>query len=171
MARDRSRSRSRHLEPRQADRVSLNVGGLKYVASRTTLCSVPDSMLGRMFGGAIPSDKDDEGSVWIDRDGAIFRWVLNHLRGNRALPATEAELELLVGEANYFSLPELEQAASGRLVQARAANEAHVAFHRQGLVVLQTMGEAMDKFGDTIKRSTGYRPGSYVWVKATCEQD
>mmetsp|Transcript_123129 Transcript_123129/g.230173 ORF Transcript_123129/g.230173 Transcript_123129/m.230173 type:complete len:116 (-) Transcript_123129:34-381(-) len=80
-------------------------------------------MLGRMFSGDLPSDRDDQGHVFIDRDGPTFRWVLNHVRGSRALPDTAAELDLLVHEASFFCLPDLEAAARAALTNKRKVEQ------------------------------------------------
>lgn len=62
--------------------VKLNVGGVRLMTTKTTLTAVPGSLLGAMFSGRFPLPKDDEGNVFIDRDGEIFRYViLPWLRG------------------------------------------------------------------------------------------
>ncbi|XP_028656150.1 BTB/POZ domain-containing protein KCTD21-like isoform X3 [Erpetoichthys calabaricus] len=48
--------------------VTLNVGGKLYTTSRATLACYPDSMLGAMFSGKLPSSKDSQGNCFIDRD-------------------------------------------------------------------------------------------------------
>ena len=49
--------------------ITLDVGGVRYKTSLMTLTRYPDSMLGRMFGGDIPSTTDQDGAFFIDRDG------------------------------------------------------------------------------------------------------
>ena len=42
--------------------IELNVGGMLYTTTRSTLTKFPDSMLGRMFGGDTqPSHLDSQG--------------------------------------------------------------------------------------------------------------
>ena len=62
-------------------RVKLNVGGVKYETTLTTLTADGDSsMLGSMFSGRHELQTNDEGEVFIDRDGTHFGHVLNMLR-------------------------------------------------------------------------------------------
>jgi hypothetical protein len=62
-------------------RVKLNVGGVKYETTLTTLTADGDeSMLGSMFSGRHALVTNDEGEVFLDRDGTHFGLVLNVLR-------------------------------------------------------------------------------------------
>ena len=62
-------------------RVKLNVGGVKYETTLTTLTADGDnSMLGSMFSGRHELQTNDEGEVFIDRDGKHFGYILNMLR-------------------------------------------------------------------------------------------
>ncbi|XP_075853946.1 BTB/POZ domain-containing protein KCTD8 [Microcebus murinus] len=100
--------------------VELNVGGQVYVTRHATLLSVPGSTLACMFapaGGArggggrrgeLP--RDSRARFFIDRDGFLFRYVLDFLRDRRlALPERFPERERLLREAEYFQLAELVQ--------------------------------------------------------------
>lgn len=61
--------------------VTLNVGGELYTTSVATLTKYPDSMLGVMFNGKFPTTtKDKQGNCFIDRDGEMFKYILNYLR-------------------------------------------------------------------------------------------
>jgi hypothetical protein len=62
-------------------RVKLNVGGVKYETTLTTLTAEGDnSMLGSMFSGRHELHPNDDGEVFIDRDGTHFGYILNMLR-------------------------------------------------------------------------------------------
>jgi len=62
-------------------RVKLNVGGVKYETTLTTLTADGDeSMLGSMFSGRHALVTNDDGEVFLDRDGTHFGLVLNVLR-------------------------------------------------------------------------------------------
>ena len=88
--------------------INLNVGGKLYTTSISTLTKYPDSMLGRMFKGDLPSAKDAQGNVVIDRDGKLFRYVLSFLRSSKLiLPENFNELSLLQEEAEFYQIPEL----------------------------------------------------------------
>lgn len=62
-----------------------------------------------MFNGSIPIVLDSlKQHYFIDRDGKMFRHILNFLRTN-SLPVAESfeELELLYEEARYYDIPAL----------------------------------------------------------------
>uniref|UniRef100_A0A672GB53 Potassium channel tetramerization domain containing 11 n=1 Tax=Salarias fasciatus TaxID=181472 RepID=A0A672GB53_SALFA len=87
------------------DPVSLNVGGQVYTTTLDTLTRYRDSMLGAMFTGQIPALRDRRGNVFIDRDGNVFRHILNFLRsGALDLPRGFKELALLRREADFFQI-------------------------------------------------------------------
>eukprot|EP00439_Symbiodinium_sp_Y106_P016820 s32_g2.t1 len=87
--------------------VRLNVGGLEYVTSLSTLRRVDCGMLAKMFESQIPSATTD-GAYFIDRDGDLFHFVLSYLRdGVVELPSSIQELRRLEREANFFMLPGL----------------------------------------------------------------
>lgn len=93
------------------DPVSLNVGGEIYTTTLGMLTHHRDSMLGAMFTGQIPVLRDSRGNVFIDRDGKIFRHILNYLRSNSLdLPDGFREVALLRREADFFQIrPLLEE--------------------------------------------------------------
>lgn len=93
------------------DLVSLNVGGEIYATTLDTLTRCRDSMLGAMFTGQIPVVKDNRGNIFIDRDGKVFRYILNFLRSSSLdLPESFSELALLRREADFFQIhPLLEE--------------------------------------------------------------
>ncbi len=93
------------------DPVSLNVGGEFYTTTLDTLTRCRDSMLGAMFTGQMPVLRDSRGNVFIDRDGKVFRYILNYLRSSSLdLPDGFSELALLQREADFFQIrPLLEE--------------------------------------------------------------
>ena len=89
------------------DIVNLNVGGTIYTTSRSTLTQYPDSMLGAMFGGKLPleNSKDSEGNYFIDRDGDLFKYILNFLRGSKlVLPNNFQNTEAFRLEIDFFQI-------------------------------------------------------------------
>ncbi|CAH1263701.1 KCTD21 [Branchiostoma lanceolatum] len=93
------------------DIVTLDVGGHIYRTTITTLTRYPDSMLGAMFGGDFGTLQDDQGRYFIDRDGTLFRHVLNFLRTNQlTLPEDFRELPLLEIEADFYQIQPLIEA-------------------------------------------------------------
>ncbi|XP_030630832.1 BTB/POZ domain-containing protein KCTD21-like [Chanos chanos] len=93
------------------DPVSVNVGGEVYMTTLDTLTRCRDSMLGAMFTGQIPLLRDKRGNFFIDRDGKVFRYILNYLRSNSLdLPDDFTELSILKREADFFQIrPLLEE--------------------------------------------------------------
>lgn len=90
--------------------VELNVGGQVYVTRLETLTAVPNSLLWTKFTQSSPGDlpKDGKGRFFFDRDGFLFRYVLDYLRDSELyLPEFFKERRRLQKEADYFQLPEL----------------------------------------------------------------
>lgn len=56
--------------------VKLNVGGVKYTTSLSTLAAVPDSFFASLFSGDWQSAKTAEGDVFVDRDGEVPKYCL-----------------------------------------------------------------------------------------------
>lgn len=95
--------------------IGLNVGGHVYTTSRATLTRFPDSMLGSMFSDRLPTAKDSRGNYVIDRDGPLFRFVLNFLRTSElVLPDDFQELDMLAKEADFYQIPGLTEAVTER---------------------------------------------------------
>ncbi|XP_051918523.1 BTB/POZ domain-containing protein KCTD12-like [Hippocampus zosterae] len=92
------------------DIVELNVGGQVYVTRLETLKAVPDSLLWAKFSQSSPEElpKDGKGRFFFDRDGFLFRYILDYLRDSELfLPEFFKERRRLQKEADFFRLPEL----------------------------------------------------------------
>ncbi|XP_029112686.1 BTB/POZ domain-containing protein KCTD12.1 [Scleropages formosus] len=90
--------------------VELNVGGQVYVTRHATLVAVPHSLLWTMFSQSAPHElaRDSKGRFFVDRDGFLFRYVLDYLRDlNLVLPDYFPERSRLRREAQYFQLHDL----------------------------------------------------------------
>lgn len=90
--------------------VELNVGGQVYVTRLETLKAAPNSLLWAKFGQGSPDElpKDNKGRFFFDRDGSLFRYILDYLRDSELfLPEFFKEKRRLRKEADYFQLPEL----------------------------------------------------------------
>jgi hypothetical protein len=105
LAEEKNRVQDQNL--RAAKKVLLDVGGVFYTTSLTTLTSQPDSMLAGMFSGRFPLEKDENDRIFIDRSGALFGIILDWLR-NGTLPSLQAqEKQRLLKEADYYGLQQL----------------------------------------------------------------
>lgn len=102
------------------DVVELNVGGVIYTTSRRTLVHDQQSLLARWFtaGGTDRSAAEDDhetpllrdalGRYFIDRDGALFRYILDYLRsGQLVLPESFRERSRLRQEAEFYRLSDM----------------------------------------------------------------
>ncbi|XP_030200110.1 BTB/POZ domain-containing protein KCTD12.1 [Gadus morhua] len=90
--------------------IDLNVGGQVYVTRHTTLVAVADSLLWTMFSKKTPKElaRDNKGRFFLDRDGFLFRYILDYLRDlNLVLPDYFPERSRLQREADFFQLREL----------------------------------------------------------------
>ena len=91
-------------------RIVLDVGGMHYSTSRTTLTKYPESMLGVMFSGRhdLETMQCEDGSFFIDRDGTHFRYILNYLRDGEevleSFPNSTVILLDLLREAKFYQL-------------------------------------------------------------------
>ncbi|XP_023776887.1 BTB/POZ domain-containing protein KCTD1 [Cyanistes caeruleus] len=86
--------------------VHIDVGGHMYTSSLATLTKYPDSRIGRLFDGTEPIVLDSlKQHYFIDRDGQMFRYILNFLRTSKLLiPDDFKDYSLLYEEAKYFQL-------------------------------------------------------------------
>lgn len=92
--------------------VELNVGGVFYTTTMTTLTKERESNLASIFTEKSSSlERDAKGKYFLDRDGVLFRYVLDFLR-NQALVLPEGfrERERLRQEAMFYGLPGLDKA-------------------------------------------------------------
>ncbi|XP_035281117.1 BTB/POZ domain-containing protein KCTD8-like [Anguilla anguilla] len=106
--------------------VELNVGGQVYVTRLSTLVSVPDTTLHAMFARRPPRElpRDSRGRFFIDRDGFLFRYVLDFLRDRQlVLPEHFPEKERLQREAEHFQLGELLRQLAPRVAKQGSLND------------------------------------------------
>ncbi|XP_031800193.1 BTB/POZ domain-containing protein KCTD12-like isoform X3 [Sarcophilus harrisii] len=90
--------------------IELNVGGQVYITRYPTLVSVQGSLLWEMFSQKNPLSlsRDNKGRFFVDRDGFLFRYVLDYMRDHQlVLPDHFPERSRLKREAEFFKLPDL----------------------------------------------------------------
>ncbi|XP_031632463.1 BTB/POZ domain-containing protein kctd15 [Contarinia nasturtii] len=103
--------------------VHIDVGGTIYTSSLETLTKYPDSRLAKLFNGTIPIVLDSlKQHYFIDRDGGMFRHILNFMRNSKLLiPDDFADIDLLLEEARYFEIgpmvKQLEQSKKDRVIR------------------------------------------------------
>ena len=84
------------------------MGGSKYITTMATLRAEKGSMFEAMFSGHYPIKKQTDGTIFINRDGRHFHYILNYLRGSATaledLPNQEIVLKELIKGADFFQL-------------------------------------------------------------------
>lgn len=106
--------------------IELNVGGQVYVTRHKTLIAVPDSLLWNMFSKKSPKElaRDSKGRFFLDRDGFLFRYILDYLRDlNLVLPDYFPEKTRLRREADFFQLQDLAKRLSPRMSKDNSISE------------------------------------------------
>ncbi|XP_070688798.1 BTB/POZ domain-containing protein KCTD1-like [Pempheris klunzingeri] len=90
--------------------VHIDVGGHMYTSSLATLTKYPESRISRLFDGTEPIVLDSlKQHYFIDRDGPMFRYILNFLRTSKLLiPDDFKEYSVLYEEATFFQLAPLQ---------------------------------------------------------------
>jgi len=114
----RSTSRQSNSSSSNADNrnyVRLNVGGCNFETTRTTLLTEPDSIFHALFSGRFPLTLDDQGRIFLDRDGLSFEFILNYLRTGSCLLSDIGTIQKLRLEAKYFQMTGLKTLLNERL--------------------------------------------------------
>ena len=117
---------------RETAMVRLNVGGWRYDASRTTLERAGFFRSSQNFG----VDYDEDGCLFLDRDGHLFKHLLAYMRTGKRPP--EAVIDKyrshLMEEAIFFLIPDLELNLRGQTCDfdLRPEDRALRAAERQG---------------------------------------
>ena len=90
--------------------VHIDVGGKAFTTTLETLTKYPNSKLAKMFSGKIPIVLDSlKQHYFVDRDGHLFRHVLNFLRnGSINVKKDPEEINDLLQEARFYEMEDLE---------------------------------------------------------------
>eukprot|EP01129_Flabellula_baltica_P006740 TRINITY_DN255_c0_g1_i1.p1 TRINITY_DN255_c0_g1~~TRINITY_DN255_c0_g1_i1.p1 ORF type:complete len:448 (-),score=120.66 TRINITY_DN255_c0_g1_i1:41-1339(-) len=90
----------------QDQEITLNVGGKRFCTTALTLAQgEPESMLGAMFSGKYDVQYNDEGEIYIDREGKYFHYILEYLRDGYCLLPNDKQVQQKVAkEAEFYQL-------------------------------------------------------------------
>eukprot|EP01059_Diplonema_ambulator_P015653 TRINITY_DN2682_c0_g1_i1.p1 TRINITY_DN2682_c0_g1~~TRINITY_DN2682_c0_g1_i1.p1 ORF type:complete len:313 (+),score=94.66 TRINITY_DN2682_c0_g1_i1:51-941(+) len=81
--RDRLQRGTGLVTPLSGNVVELNVGGVQYTTSLTTLMADPDSELAALFRTPSEIPLDADGRFFLDYAGETFSYILKYLRGEK----------------------------------------------------------------------------------------
>ena len=91
----------------------MNVGGWRYTTSLSTLRSEQGSVLEKMFSEKFDLKRERDGSVFIDRSGEHFNYILNFLRGDICgigdFSFDENTRKSLIKEAEFYQLDRMKK--------------------------------------------------------------
>ncbi|CAF0860449.1 unnamed protein product [Didymodactylos carnosus] len=96
-------------------KVTLNVGGDKFQTTEETLTKENDTFFTALFSQQWQLEKDEEGSIFIDRDGKLFAYILRYFRTGELELDDRSLRRDLITEAKFYSLKGL----LGILTEAR----------------------------------------------------
>lgn len=84
--------------------VRLNIGGILYVTTKTTLFSKGDNFFTPLLSGKISSLKDETGAYYIDRNGKNFEPILDFLRYGQLIVPKYLKIASVINEANFYAI-------------------------------------------------------------------
>jgi len=91
--------------------VKLNVGGIVYQTTRTTLMKDENSMIHKMFSQnddfMQPGKLDENGFYLIDRNGRYFEPILNYLRTGQIIYEPSLNVNGILEEAKFFGIQDM----------------------------------------------------------------
>lgn len=158
--------------------IKLNVGGVTFLTTRTTLCRDTKSFLYRLCQDDpdLNSDKDESGAYLIDRDGSYFSPVLNYLRHGKLVVDSNISLEGVLEEAEFYNIEKLvglikQQIASRDLQnsQARVKNVYRVlqCSEEELAQMVSTMSDGWN-FEQLVNIGSSYKYGSEDHAEFLC---
>jgi len=152
--------------------IDLNVGGTRYTTSRSTLTKYPESMLGVMFSGThdLEAMKCSDGSFFIDRDGARFKFILDYLRDGeeivQSFPKSVDVLLALSFDAKYYQLDSLVTAVCSLLRDIDFVSQEDIGIHfKAGSGNYEPDGALQGPRGQRVMGNNQLGGGLYVGVQ------
>lgn len=110
--------------------VTLNVGGKIFTTRLSTFKQFPASRLAGMLDGRDQEFKTVDGQIFVDRDGALFSFILDFMRNHELLlPSDFSDHLRLQREALFYELDSLVDLLNQYLLQSGSARSAVVEVH------------------------------------------
>lgn len=78
----------------------------RFSTSTSTLTWCPDSFFSALLSGRIPSLRDENNAIFIDRDPKLFSIILNYLR-TKEIDLKDTDLTILRHEAEFYNISPL----------------------------------------------------------------
>jgi hypothetical protein len=95
-----------NIQELQERTVTLNVGGRRYITTPKTLVEgAPESILAALFSKEYGVTLDENGEIFVDREGKYFHYIMEFIRDGICLLPDEEYIRLKVAkEAEYYRL-------------------------------------------------------------------
>lgn len=84
--------------------VRLNVGGKRFMTTRSTLESFPDTFFTTLLSGRFPVLTDEKGYIFIDRSPAYFEPLLDFMRTGQLECPPHLHKKTLIEEGRFYGL-------------------------------------------------------------------
>lgn len=85
--------------------IKLDIGGYIYKTTKTTLTKYKNTYFSGLFSGKYKIIEQEDGSIFIDRDGSHFKTLLNFMRSGRiVMPSDPIKLKEILIEAEFYCL-------------------------------------------------------------------
>lgn len=84
--------------------INLNIGGMLYETTKTTLLSNNKSFFVPLIKGDFGSLKDANGALFIDRNGKAFGPILEYLRHGTLIIPNDISIEVVYIESNFYGI-------------------------------------------------------------------
>lgn len=105
---DEEGKRKKQLELLSQKKILLDVGGVYFTTSISTLTKYSNSKLAKLFSGNFLLECDSEGRFFIDRNGKYFEYILDSLRNEKlTLPQSDEAKNSALEEFKFFELFDL----------------------------------------------------------------
>jgi len=84
--------------------VKLNVGGKRFITTKSTIESIPDSYFTILLNGQFSTLKDEKGYIFIDRNPKYFPHILDLLRNGKLKHENHTDQNLFQEELKFYGL-------------------------------------------------------------------